>query len=550
MSRRQELFRLLRNSGSDTYRKWSPIGALVLVLVIIGLMHWWSAPRGGDYWWPDSPRHMLNAVFVKDTLIALPLKSPMAWAEAYYDQYPALTIGFYPPGFATALGIIFVAVGTSHPVAQAFVTISFLLLALTTALVARSRGGTAGSLIAGALLLTAPELLIWSRQIQPEVPAIALAMSGVALAMLGARRSSLMIPLLATATFVAALYFKQTVIVLAPLLVWAMLPEEPGRLRTLVRRYLTTGGIGVLLLVPLVAFQLKFGSENLRSVQGIPDAPHQLWELQNWAWYARHLDDIAGWPLMVATGVGVVVLLFGKDMRDRVLTYLLIGLILLIYILFSFIALKEQRHIQPILIPMALLGGLGIGRLLQATRMFWIGATAVVVWVAIGTLTFSAPRIMGPEAAAAWIAHSGRVPCTTLIHAHQNGNFITNLRLLDPKRQCTVLRSDKILFNVTIRRGMGISEQSLNPQDLRRLFFDLGVSYVVMDPKFWDDLSNSRMLVSTVRSGDFVKRMQFPLRIAGPRLPIEEQSTIEIYENVGPVRDHPLRFRVKPSISW
>lgn len=530
----------------ETYRKWVPCGTMALVLLLLGLLHWWSAPRDGDYWWPDSSRHMLNAIFVKDAFIALPFQSPMAWAEAYYNQYPALTIGFYPPGFAVGLGVLFFALGASHGVAQVFMTCSFLLLALSTALIARARAGTVAGFIAGLLLLTAPALLTWSRQVQPEVPAMALAMGAVALAKLSTRYSSRIWMLLVTATFVVALYFKQTAIIFTPLIVWGMWPGAVS-LSGVTRRYLMPLGLGAVLLIPLVVIQMQFGRENLRSVQGIPDAPHQLWEIDNWTWYWRHLDNIAGWPLMIATGIGVVVLVFGKDRRDRAFAFLLIGFLLLIYAVFSFVALKEERHIQALLIPMVLLGCLGMSRLLQMTRAGWLGAAAIVLWASIDAMSFRAPRITGLEAAAAWVTRSDSPPCTVLIHAAQDGNFITNLRLSDTKRQCTALRSDKILFDITIRREMGISERSVSPEDLRRLFFDLGVRYVVMDTGFWDDLANSQMLVSTVRSGGFIKRVQFPLKKSLPGLPVKELSTIEIYENIEPIRDQPLRLKVKSS---
>lgn len=521
--------------------------AWFVILGISGLLHWWSAPRDGDYWWPDSSRHMLNAVFVKDALVALPLTNPMAWAEAYYDQYPGLTIGFYPPGFAGALGLLFLVSGASHAVAQLFVTGSLILLTLATAVHARSIVGIPGCLAAGALLLTAPELLTWSRQVQPEIPAIALAMGAVALARLATSRKSLILSLLATAIFVGALYFKQTVVVLSPLMVWAIWPDEAARANAL-RWGLTHAALVGLLLVPLGVFQFVFGRENLRSIQGIPDAPHQLWELGNWTWYARHFVNMAGWPLIIATGMGMAVLIYQRHRYDRIYACLLIGLSLWIYIVFSIIALKEQRHILPILVPMSLLGGLGIGHLLRAPKVGWVGTTALITWAVVNAFELTPPRTLGPEAAATWIIQSAPRDCTVLVHAAQDGSFITNIRLSDAERRCTVLRSDKLLFDVTVRRELGIAERSLQADDWKSLFFDLGVRYVVIDPSFWEDLGNSKMLVSTVRSPGFVKRAQFPLRIAAPGQPLKERSTIEIYENVQPVRDQPMRLRVKPSL--
>jgi hypothetical protein len=523
------------------------LSACLVILGLIGLVHWWSAPRNGEYWWPDSSRHMLNAVFVKDALVAFPRKNPMAWAEAYYDQYPGLTIGFYPPGFAGLLGILFLATGASHAVAQAFLTSALLLLALSTAIHAKSMVGAPGGVVAATLLLTAPELLTWSRQVQPEVPAMMLAMSAVALARIAISRKSLMLSLSAAAIFVGALYCKQTVIVLSPLMAWAIWPRETARANAL-RWGLMHAAFAGLLFVPLGVFQLQFGRENLRSIQGIPDIPHQVWEFENWTWYASHLVNIAGWPLIIATGIGMAMLICRRDRHDKVYAYVLIVLFLWIYAVFSIIALKEQRHILPILLPMSLFAGLGIGRLLQATRVGWAGAAALMTWATINAYGFTPPRTTGPEAAAAWIIQVAPHNCTVLVHAAQDGSFITNIRISDVERRCTVLRSDKLLFEVTIRRELGISERSLRPEDLRALFFELGVRYVVIDPSFWDDLSNSRMLVSTVQSSGFVKHVQFPLTTAAPGQQPKERSTIEIYENIQSVSESPMKLRVKPSL--
>lgn len=518
--------------------------AIAVCLLAFGAFHWWSAPRGGDYWWPDSSRHMLNGVFVRDALRALPFAHPMEWAQNYYDQYPALTIGFYPPGFAALLGTTFLVAGATHAVAQAFLTLSFLLLALSTGFIARSQGGTSSGVIAGALMLTTPELLLWSRQIQPEVPALALAASAVAFALSPRLSSHRVTPWAAVVLFVAALYCKQTAIVLAPMLAWALWPAGNGPAQA-ARRLLTLGAFAALLLIPLAMLQLSFGAENLRNLGSVPDAPYTLEELGNWTWYGARLAAIGGWPLLLGASAGVV-LFFEKQRGERNYGVLLVSLALAIYAVFSAISIKEQRHIVPILVPLVLLAGAGLGRLVEARPAAWLAAAALFGWSALA-LSSTAPRLEGFEDAARWVAQAKGRPCRVLVHAKQDGNFITDLRLLDPSRRCTVLRSDKLLFNVAVRREFGLTEQALTPEGLGRAYYEFGVSYVIVDPLFWNDLGNSRMLVATMASGKFVHRAQIPLRVAEPGHASKQRSTIEIFENVGPVSANPSRLRARAS---
>ena len=91
---------LLRNVGPlPLVASGAVIG--LLVCFVVGLYS--LLPKHGDIWWPDASRHALNGAFVLDFLNQLPLRHPVDFAYAYYRQYPALTIGFYPPLFSVAL---------------------------------------------------------------------------------------------------------------------------------------------------------------------------------------------------------------------------------------------------------------------------------------------------------------------------------------------------------------------------------------------------------------------------------------------------------------
>ena len=74
-------------------------GLAVLAILGVLIVLFWTAPLGGEFSWSDAPRHALNGVFIKDLVVAMPLKDLEGFAYGYYAKYPALTILFYPPLF-------------------------------------------------------------------------------------------------------------------------------------------------------------------------------------------------------------------------------------------------------------------------------------------------------------------------------------------------------------------------------------------------------------------------------------------------------------------
>src|SRR5690606_30624614 len=84
---------------------WAEIALMIGVAVALGAAMYLTAPRHGEFWWSDAPRHALNGLFVKDLLRDLPLDRLQDYAIGYYLQYPALTILFYPPMLYAVLAV-------------------------------------------------------------------------------------------------------------------------------------------------------------------------------------------------------------------------------------------------------------------------------------------------------------------------------------------------------------------------------------------------------------------------------------------------------------
>src|SRR5215831_6073218 len=145
-----------RGAIGDAVRRLATAGdaipvALIAVMIVVLFV---TAPRSGDFWWSDVPRHALNGVFVRDLIADLPLSDPVGYATQYYLRYPALTILFYPPLFYALSAPFFAVFGVSHAVALVPVMVGYFAFGWGAYAVLR-RWVRRSPAVTGALLLMA-----------------------------------------------------------------------------------------------------------------------------------------------------------------------------------------------------------------------------------------------------------------------------------------------------------------------------------------------------------------------------------------------------------
>src|SRR5581483_833641 len=98
---------------------------------------------------------------------------PKGWAFAYYNQYPALTVFFYPPLFYLLEGLGYAVFGVSHAVAQGLESAFVLAAALGGFALARKFMSAPAALGAALALIAAPQVALWGRAVMLDVPALA-----------------------------------------------------------------------------------------------------------------------------------------------------------------------------------------------------------------------------------------------------------------------------------------------------------------------------------------------------------------------------------------
>jgi hypothetical protein len=495
-----------------------------------GVLLFLTAPHNGEFWWSDAPRHALNGVFVKDLIAAMPAH-PAAWAMQYYVQYPALTILFYPPLFYFVSAPFYALLGVSHTTALVVVLLHYFALAFGLYLLARCWMGPIAAIAVGLSVMAAPGIALWGRQIMLEVPSAAFAVWATLLLRRHMTDGRIGALYLSAFLLLCATYTKITTIFLFPVFAAALFAAR-GPVLFRERHTWIVAGLTLVCMLPLIYLTLAFGSANVQSVTGIPDAAVSRTSIGGWIWYARQMPWQLGWPLLILAIIGVP---FAVRRLTRSDLILLSGWFLLGYLFLSVIALKEARHALVILPVVLLAAGLAIEALLPA-RVAGPALLAVVVGTGIYTWRERpTPYVEGYREAAEWIAREAPKDAVVAFSGKRDGSFIFNLRAIPSRHDIGVLRVDKLLTDVAIRRELGVKEKPLSEQEIGDMLDKDGVSYVVMQDDFWTDLPVMARFQSVVQSAHFKEVARFAV-VAN--VPTEDQ-TIIIYRNMGNVAPGP-----------
>ncbi|WP_198531226.1 ArnT family glycosyltransferase [Thauera phenolivorans] len=513
----------------------SLIPALLAVLLFLG------APTNGDFYWSEAPRNALNGVFLKDFLEAMPWRDPTGFAYDYYAQYPALTILFYPPLFYAISVPFYWLFGVSHNTALLVVLAHYVAYALGAWRLFRFFLSPLQSVAAASILVAAPEIAFWGRQVMLEVPAFAFLIwaSVYFVAFRQTNRPALLY--LATALLVLAIYTKISVAFMA--IAWAVILLTENRAALLRDKHIwATALLATLALIPLVALTIKFGQVNVQSALNMPDAATSRASLSNWLWYLKRLPDQLGWPVLVISALGAAVI-GARHLRlihptnetsldlDPVF-WILWGMVG--YVFFSLIDLKEARHSIFVLPPIVMLACALLVQIkkLGCTRtanFLWIALPAAVVFQ---TVYFRPVWYVGGYAAAAeFIADHAPENSSILFSGTRDGSFIFNLRAREERPDLRVVRADKLLVRVAARRELGLEEKNVSEPELRDQINRLGVSYVVAQPGFWSDLDAMQKLERVLASDRFevVATIPTPSNYNAP------EKHLLIYRNTSPI---------------
>jgi hypothetical protein len=468
-----------------------------------------TAPADGDFWWSDSPRHALNGAFIKDFVAAMPWHDPKAWAINYYLQYPSLTILVYPPLFYVVEAAAYSLFGVSQMVAQATVGLFTLLLATAAYGVARFSFPRWSALGASLLVVGGPQAAFWARQVMLDIPAYAALVAGVFffIRCVGEKKPGYLY--LSVFVTLAAVYIKINAVFIVPVLAVVLLAVE-GR-KAFDRHHAVAGILSLLGLVPIVLLTVAFGEANMQSVAGRPsDLP--MASVAAWLFYAEAMPQYLGY-VALALGVGGLVLVGLRRVRplEPWLVGLPIGWLGFGYVFFSAIGVREPRHGLMIAFPLVLFALLALHRFLP-TRLAQTIAVALGAGTFVYSLVFSSPPVVrGYRAVADYVAEHAPRDAVVMLSGYRDGNFVFDLRTHEDRRDISTIRADKLLLRIAVERERGVGQADLSEEQIAAFLRDFGVSLIIVQPGFWEDLREMARFSAVLRSPEFERVAQFDI---------------------------------------
>ncbi|MEM7408106.1 MAG: glycosyltransferase family 39 protein, partial [Pseudomonadota bacterium] len=151
-------------------RVW-PVAALFVMAAAIALP---CIEQCGSLW-PDAARYGNAASMIHDWLLSGDWTQPLAFAQQNYRQYPGFGIPYHPPVYPGMLGLSFVIFGEDYTTARVFVASCLALIGVAFMWTEREMGRAAVPALLGAMMVVSlPELMVWSRDTMSEVPALAM----------------------------------------------------------------------------------------------------------------------------------------------------------------------------------------------------------------------------------------------------------------------------------------------------------------------------------------------------------------------------------------
>ncbi len=328
-----------------------------LLAALLALLLWHSgalqSDLGAD---PDEPAHAVTALMLRDYLAEGLGGSPLAFARAYYENFPKVALGHYPPGYYLTAGLALLPFADPAVLLGLQALFLALLAAATVRFAAPQLG--AGAAWSAALLAVA---------LPPQLKLSVLVMADFQLALLcllaamawgrflhsSSVRHSLVFGLLAA----AAILTKGSGLMLAGLPPLTILFTRRWALLKAPAWWLAAVPV-VVLAAPWMLYSAGITGEGMVA-QSVPDFfRHAV------ASYARLLPSALGWPLLVVA-VGTLWRLTAIGWRagrlgefESVLLAWLTGGVALMLLVPAGVS---SRYLAPLLVPLALLAVQSLG---------------------------------------------------------------------------------------------------------------------------------------------------------------------------------------------
>ncbi len=485
--------------------------------------------------YPDAGRILMDGVFLRDTMVDLPFSDPWGYAQAYFAQYPALSIGYRPPFLPFVEGVFNLVFGVNIWSSR-LALFSFVIVGIICWYkMVRSLAGAPVAVASALLWLSTPFLVQWAWYTMAELAVLSAALCAVYYMVRWLEGGQVRDVFFLAAAIGIAAWTKQTAAFLGLTVVFALLVR--GRLGWALRQPAHYGAalLLTLVLVPLLLMTMAFGDQNIH--QSIGDGTGEnvsRLSLENWTIHIVTLvREHLTLPFLVMAVAGGGIALYHRHKA----VWLPLVVILSVYLFFSLLVGKNPRY--PIFwIPFwALLAALPLG--IWGLRSGIGRAYALVLG---GTVVFQVTHSLRQEPLfatgydlAAQDAVALADGASVFVDAYHNGYFVFFARQADTARKSYILRGDKLLSSSSIVSGHWEEVHAASDEDILKIFDDLAVKAIVVESGNYTGLeihARLRELLADETLFEHVRSIPVTsnrVMSSAPGVPRFEDITLELY---------------------
>lgn len=473
----------------------------------------------------DMPRYLMNGVFLYDLIAAggaWRFDELVQYAERYYAQYPALSLGHHPPLLYVSL-VPFYAIFGINVFSARLASVAFFLVATWGLYAVVNRvTGTRPAVWAAVLFLTNVYVVRFGQYTLSEMPMLALILVALnALLAYGDSRKPVHFAWFVVAAS-ASLYAKQHAVFAFPLyglILWL----KVGWRGLLTRHVLAWTAVGAFLSIPAVVMALVLSPGNVGVV---------TWNLSTLAAGEREESAIeiawmivrthVSYPVAAASLAGFVVLWTRRPgLAAMGLLWIVVGIVSAVVATgpveptrYSFVAIPAYFYLA---------GQLAMPK--WTSPVARILAVAVLgfaviwqVWLVRGVRPVGSG---GYEDVARFVVQHGSTP-VLYDSPTDTGFFVFFVRKHDSTGNLIVLRAEKLFAAIDDDGQAYVSSREDIPPLLKRY----GVRYVVTEDRI-PKAPLRQQLREALLTGPFVERLRVPIR---SRLPQTQGIDLVVYE--------------------
>lgn len=530
----------IRSSNDSLLFHW----AAALLILSVGLLVNWSGLVAPGMWWTDESRHAMHGAFFVDFLRDWPLGAPYDYVQRYFAQYPALAFNWYLPFFPVFMGLVMNTFGVSEVSAHATIIGVWLVGVVAWYAWLAPRYGSGTALAACLALLSMPVVVLWSRSIMLEAPAVAMCALGVYFFQRYLDRPGHATAIIAGLVLFATLMVKQTTLFILPVLLVYALSFQQGR-EALWRKEAGWGVVAIVLaLLIIAAHALLFGPEAVMSGEThAGSGAAELWSWDRWGLYGKSIYLAVGPLIALLAVLGLVLAVYRLDHYTNLLPIAWLAAAYVWCTYLTGVPSNNARYALYVMPAVAFFSAYGIWHFQARPVLRW--TWALLLLVAIGWHVSDALRtphryVSGYDTAARFVyglPNSGAI----LFAGKHDGNFIFHLRNLDRGRQRVVLRGDKTLVDMSVHKYFGVRSHVTNAAGVQSLLNDHAVRWIVVESRDLVGLKEFRMLNEILDGPGYRLLARFPVATNVPEF---EGVDVLVYENLGLVLPPDGRVRI------